>query len=85
LAIYAALQVPEVWRLVGDKLTFHILGTDGTYQTALASRTFPLVTSADLVGFVQQARGAGDENLIVRQFRERIRRRMASPGTRPSS
>ncbi len=60
-------------------MTFHILGADGAYQVALASRSFPLVTSADLLGFVQQARQAGDENEVVRRFREWIRQRIANP------
>jgi Uma2 family endonuclease len=78
LAIYAALKVPEVWRLVGDTLTFHVLDADCVYQAAHASRSFPLVTPADLLGFVQQARQAGDENEVVRRFREWIRQRVAN-------
>lgn len=78
LAIYAALRVPEVWRLVGDTLTFHVLGADGACEVALASRAFPLMTSTDLLGFVQQARQAGDENEVVRRFREWIRQRMTN-------
>jgi Uma2 family endonuclease len=80
LAIYAALGVPEVWRLEGDTLTFYVLGSAGTYTTAATSLAFPLVTPADLLGFVQQIRQAADENPIVRQFRAWIRqRRAASP------
>src|SRR5262249_28452930 len=81
LSIYAALRVPEVWRLEGDVLTFHVLGPDGTYSSANSSRSFPLVTPADLLGFLQQARQAGDENLVIRQFRDWIRQRRA--GTIP--
>ena len=85
LAIYAALRVPEVWRLDGDVLTFHVLGADGTYASAAASQSFPLVTPADLLGFLQQARQAGDENTVVRQFREWIRQRRATTGTPPAA
>lgn len=81
LAIYAALRVPEVWRLEGDTLTFYALRADGTYETVAASRSFPLVTPADLLGFLQQARQAGDENAVVRQFRDWIRRRRAAGGS----
>jgi Uma2 family endonuclease len=84
LGIYAALGVPEVWRLEGDTLTFHILGTDGNFTTAAASRSFPLVTPADLLGFVQQARQAGDENAVVRAFRQWVRQRHGSSGTPPA-
>jgi Uma2 family endonuclease len=74
LGIYAALKVPEVWRLDGDTLTFHILGPDGTYTAADRSRAFPQVAPADLLRFLQQARQAGDENVVMRQFRKWIRR-----------
>jgi Uma2 family endonuclease len=80
MSIYAALGVPEVWRLDGDALTFHALGADNRYTTAHQSRSFPLVTPADLLGFLQQARQAGDENPVMRQFREWVRRRVADAG-----
>src|SRR5436190_2473960 len=48
LGIYAALGVPEVWRLDGDSLTFHVLGADGAYAAAGASKSFPLVEPAIL-------------------------------------
>src|SRR5438445_2976521 len=38
LGIYAALKAPEMWRLHGDTLTFHVLGERGTYTTADRSR-----------------------------------------------
>src|SRR5207302_1055731 len=79
LAVYAALGVPEVWRLDRDALIFHVLNARGAYESAAASRSFPLVTPADLLGFLQQARQAGDENTVVRQFREWVRRR-PTPG-----
>jgi Uma2 family endonuclease len=80
MSIYAKLGVPEVWRLDGDKLTFHVLGEDGKYTEVAVSRSFPLVTPADLLGFLQQARQAGDENPVVQQFLAWVRhRRSASP------
>jgi Uma2 family endonuclease len=72
--IYAALKVPEVWRLEGDVFTFHVLGSDGNYATATHSQTFPQVAPADLLGFLQEARKADDENTVFRQFREWIRK-----------
>ena len=84
LGIYAALGVPEVWRLDGDTLTFHVLGAKGAYTSAAASRSFPLVAPADLLGFLQQARQAGDENAVIRQFRDWIRQRRAAAGTLPA-
>jgi Uma2 family endonuclease len=75
LAIYAALRVPEVWQLKGDTLTFHVLNSAGHYEEAGASRSFPLVTPAGLLGFLQRVRQAGDVNPIVRDFRAWIRQR----------
>jgi Uma2 family endonuclease len=74
-AIYAALGVPEVWRLDGDVLAFHVLQADGTYQQADASLSFPSVSPGDLLAFVQKARLAGDANLVLRAFREWVRQR----------
>jgi Uma2 family endonuclease len=78
LGIYARLGVPEVWRLEGDTLTFYVLGEDGRYATVAASRSFPLLAPADLLPFVQQARQAGNQNAILAQFREWVRRRQAA-------
>jgi Uma2 family endonuclease len=79
LSIYAALGVPEVWRLDGKTLTFYALDQKGAYQSVSASRSFPLVTPADLLGFLQQAGQAGDENPVLRQFRAWVRQRHAAP------
>src|SRR5262249_24035092 len=80
LPIYAALKVPEVWRLKSDVLTFHLLGADGKYATATHSKALPQVTPADLLGFVKQARQGGDLNPVIGQFRTWIRQRLAAGG-----
>jgi Uma2 family endonuclease len=77
MAIYAALKVPELWRLEGNVLTFHVLQPDGTYQSVERSLAFPLLTPGDLLLFIQQAREAGDENVVMRRFRDWIRLRAA--------
>jgi Uma2 family endonuclease len=81
LSIYAALKVPEIWRLEGDSLSFHVLAADGTYELAAASRSFPLVTPAELLPFLQQARQAADENAVIRDFRAWVRQRRAGGGS----
>lgn len=80
LGIYAALGVPEVWRLEGDGLIFYLLGPDGQYSSGQASRSFPLVTPADLMRFLQLARQAGDDNAVIRQFRDWVRQCHAAGG-----
>jgi Uma2 family endonuclease len=76
LAIYAALGVPEVWRLDGDLLTFHVLDAAGQHAEAPVSRSFPQVSPADLMVFLQRARQAGDENAILLDFQAWIRQRV---------
>jgi Uma2 family endonuclease len=69
MSIYAALGFPEVWRLDGPQsLTFNVLQPDRTYAAATHSLSFPLLTPADLIGFLA-LRGQMDENALVRQFR----------------
>jgi Uma2 family endonuclease len=83
-SIYAALGVPEIWRLEGDTMSFYVLDAAGAYDSAAASLSFPLVTPADLPPFLEQARQAGDENAVMRQFRAWIRQRIAAAGVPPS-
>jgi Uma2 family endonuclease len=82
MSIYAALGFPEVWRLDGPQsLTFNVLQPDRTYAAATRSLSFPLITPADLIGFLA-LRGQMDENALVRQFRAWVRGRLpATPGT----
>jgi Uma2 family endonuclease len=77
LAIYAVLGVPEVWRLADDVLTFHVLDADGHFTEAAASRSFPMLAPADLLGFLLRARAVGDRLPIVRDFRAWVRQRAA--------
>jgi hypothetical protein len=85
LNIYAALAVPEIWRLEGSMVTFYVLNAQGAYETAANSRAFPLVRPQDLLGFMQQARHSGDSNAVIRQFRAWIRQQSAAgAGPQPS-
>ena len=82
MAIYAALTVPEVWRLEGSVLTFHVLGANGRYAESPHSAAFSQVTPSDLVGFLS-LRSTLDENTVVRQFREWFRQRLTAIGSVP--
>jgi len=79
LAIYAALQVPEVWRLAGATLTFLVLGADGQYTAAPHSRAFPLVTPADLLRFLA-LQATLDNNGVVKLFRDWVRQNRPGAG-----
>jgi Uma2 family endonuclease len=82
LSIYAALGIPEVWRVDGDQLIFSGLNASGKgYTSEPHSRSFPQVTPADLLSFLKQARQAGDENAVTQAFRIWIRQRIAASGS----
>jgi Uma2 family endonuclease len=78
MAIYAALKVPEVWRLAYTGLKFHVLGPDGSYAERTHSLAFPFVT-ADLSRFLNM-RLDMDENTVVQQFRLWVREQIAVDG-----
>jgi Uma2 family endonuclease len=79
MSIYEALNVPEVWRLDVTGLTFHILQANGHFALSPVSRSFPLVSSADITGFMALL-GHQEENEILRQFRVWIRQQVARGG-----
>jgi Uma2 family endonuclease len=71
MSIYAALGVPEVWRVTAAGLTFHILEA-GRYKVRSHSLSFPLLTSADLVDFLQQMPKT-DATTMALHFRKWVR------------
>ncbi len=84
MAIYAALRVPEVWRLKKQSLLAHLLGSDGRYAESAVSRAFPGLMLADLLPFLAM-RGQLDENTIVRQFRAWVRQQLVAGMFTPPS
>jgi Uma2 family endonuclease len=77
MSIYAKLRVPEIWRLDGSVLTFHILGSDGRYAPAMRSLSFPMISPADLMQFLAQAPTLDETNLVL-QFRTWFRQHLAA-------
>ena len=78
MRIYAAIQVPEVWRWDKNGLTFVALNSDGNYDSVVVSPTFPLpISPADLLPFIAM-RGQMDDNAVIRQFRAWIRAKLAA-------
>lgn len=82
MSIYAALGVPEVWRLSTGSVAFHILEA-GAYQVRSNSVSFPQLASVDLPPFLALW-GSSDDATIVRQFREWVRQQLL-PRSMPSS
>lgn len=76
MAIYAALQVPEVWRADKGKLSFHILAANGKNQESETSLAFPGLRPNDLQTFLRQI-GQMDDNALVKKFRDWVRQRIA--------
>lgn len=74
MSIYAALGVPEVWRLSTSGLAFHILDA-GVYQVRPNSLSFASLACADLPPFLALW-GQTDDTTIVRQFREWVRQQL---------
>ena len=68
LAIYARMNVPEVWRHDGQTLAFLVRQSNGEYAAAAQSQAFPRATPADIERFLA-LRGQHDETGIVRQAR----------------
>ncbi len=77
MSIYASLGVPEVWRLDGQTLTFHVLDAGRTFVSATNSKSFPGLTSADLMHFMG-LRATVDETTIGDQFRTWVEQREAA-------
>ena len=75
LAIYAALGVPEVWRVNDQGLTFHVLGANG-YAPAPNSLAFPLVTPSELLDLLALREQMG-VNALLRRVRAWFRKKLA--------
>jgi Uma2 family endonuclease len=73
MGIYAALRVPELWRVQGHDMQFYALQENGEYKLIKRSKTFPAITPADLMRFVVRVYEEGDENPIIRDFRKWVR------------
>lgn len=83
MGIYAALGVPEVWRLDEPTLTFLALGANRSYNALPHSLSFPTLKPADLMTF-SPLRANQDENSVVRQFRVWVRQNLP-PGATPTT
>jgi len=76
-AIYAALEVPEIWRIEGRKIQFYLL-LDDRYEESQSSRAFPFLTAHVLAVFVERALKEGERKASL-AFREWMREHHHSP------
>jgi Uma2 family endonuclease len=74
LPIFAALGIPEVWRIddEDEELQFLHLQLDGTYQPQDRSRAFPALFVAEAARFLEQGQGADMTSWIL-TFRAYVR------------
>jgi Uma2 family endonuclease len=71
MAIYAALQVPQVWCFDGRSLRVYLLEPDGRYLQANESPTFPRIPLAEIVRFLQPEH---DYLTVQNEFRAWVKR-----------
>jgi Uma2 family endonuclease len=83
MSIYAALQVPEVWRWTAADLTFNVL-KGRAYQVQANSLAFPQLAASDMPPFLAQL-GQIDDTTLVNQFRDWVRQHLLSRLPPPAS
>ena len=72
MGIYAALRVPEVWRLDREGLSVHHLGANGKYKEKDRSRAFPFLPMDEVRRFVREAETT-DETTLMHSFHDWVR------------
>jgi Uma2 family endonuclease len=73
MAIYAGLEIPEVWTFNGESLRIHLLQADGKYVTSDTSRCFPWLPVSEMIPFLQPDEKSGDTTR-ARRFVAHVRR-----------
>jgi len=63
--LYAALGVPELWRLRADDLEFLRLSPDGTYEATTTAVRFPMLTADAAMELLRLGRERDDTALML--------------------
>jgi len=63
--IYAALQVPEIWRFDGENLHVEIRQADGTYLPGETSKSFPFLPVHELMQFLLRVEHDGEMQAML--------------------
>lgn len=69
LAVYAGLEVPEIWHMSRGRIEVALLQADKSYRDSQGSAAFPFLKPADLKQFLDRF-GETDQNSLLRQVRE---------------
>lgn len=70
--IYLQLQIPEVWRYTERQGLIIYQLRDGSYQKSEFSPTFPMISNAVVMPFLQLA-DTEDDNAVIRSLRQWLR------------
>ncbi len=73
LGVYAALGVPELWRVTGERIRVGRLQPDGQYQWSEQSALLPGLPIQELSRFLRQAATTSDHLSVLRAFRACVR------------
>ena len=76
LRVYAGLGIPEIWNWDNGKMQFLLLRR-GKYEARARSLSFPFIGVSDVQRIVNQIQD-GRERLIVREWRQWVRKQIAS-------
>jgi Uma2 family endonuclease len=79
LAIYAALNVPEVWRFDGETLKILVLAANGKYRERTKSLAFPSLPMKEFAGFITKL-GRTDEVSLIQEFVAWLRSEVVTNG-----
>src|SRR5207248_2073847 len=69
LVVYAGIEIPELWHLLGDTIEALVLQPDETYQPSEFSIAIPPLRPADLKQFLDLY-GQMDQNALMRHARK---------------
>ncbi len=76
LGIYAALGVPEIWRIDADRIRVGRLDSAGNYQWGEQSVLFPTLPLTEVFRFMQDGARTRDRISVMRAFRAWVRLRI---------
>ena len=72
LAVYAALEIPEVWHFDTKNIEVVLLQPDGAYAKSETSAAFPFLRPADLKQFLDRY-GRTDQSTLLRSVKQSAR------------
>lgn len=75
--IYAALGVPELWRVQEGRVHAHVLQSDGTYTESPTSMALPFLRTTEVGEFLDQML-RDEQNAVLREFSRWVRKQIGA-------